>query len=177
MKHAVLALIVLCAAAGIAQAQSKRKDWVPGQGIDWKSDWDAAVATLHEALALDLLAEEAHRRLIRLHLDRGSFNSAIRHYRLCADVLKKELGTRPEPSTAMLYDEAVRGLEAGHGQTSCNRACASGGACPLATAERAGEACAPVRAVPVLHAMAGAARSLSCGRGVAHGGSPDLRRP
>ena len=97
-------------------------------------DWDAAVATLHEALALDLLAEEAHRRLIRLHLDRGSYNSAIRHYRLCADVLKKELGTRPEPSTAMLYDEAVRGLEAGHSQTSCNRACASGGACPLLAA-------------------------------------------
>ena len=43
MKLVVLSLLAVCAAAGAAQAQSKKKDWTPGQGIDWKSDWDAAV--------------------------------------------------------------------------------------------------------------------------------------
>jgi hypothetical protein len=55
MKHALLALIVLCAAAGAAQAQGKKKDWLPGQGIDWKGDWDAAV-------------EEAAARNVPIHL-------------------------------------------------------------------------------------------------------------
>lgn len=45
MKRAVLALIVVCAAAGAAHAQGgKKKEWVPGMGIDWQGDWDAAVA-------------------------------------------------------------------------------------------------------------------------------------
>lgn len=44
MKRAVLALIIVCAAAGAAHAQGKKKEWVPGMGIDWQGDWDAAVA-------------------------------------------------------------------------------------------------------------------------------------
>src|SRR5262245_28636007 len=43
MKHAVLALIAVFSAAGVVSSQSKKKDLAPGQGIDWKSDWDAAV--------------------------------------------------------------------------------------------------------------------------------------
>jgi hypothetical protein len=48
MKHAALALIVLCASQG-------KKTWLPGQGIDWKGDWDAAV-------------EEAAARNVPIHL-------------------------------------------------------------------------------------------------------------
>jgi len=55
MKHAALALIALCAAAGAAQAQGKKKDWAPGQGIDWKGDWDSAV-------------EEATARNVPIHI-------------------------------------------------------------------------------------------------------------
>jgi hypothetical protein len=51
MKCVALALIVLCA----PQAQGKKKDWLPGQGIDWKGDWDAAV-------------EEAAARNVPIHL-------------------------------------------------------------------------------------------------------------
>lgn len=43
MKLVLFSLIAVCAVAGAAEAQSKKKDWTPGQGIDWKSDWDAAV--------------------------------------------------------------------------------------------------------------------------------------
>ena len=65
-----------------------------------------AVATLNRALTLDPLEEEAHRRLIRLYVDRGGYNAAIRHYRLCAEILRRELGTCPEPLTQTLCREA-----------------------------------------------------------------------
>jgi TolB-like protein len=73
-------------------------------------DHGGAAATLHRALALDPLTEEVHRRLIRLHLERGAYNAAIRAYRACVEVLKRELGTVPEPSTTALYRQALTEL-------------------------------------------------------------------
>lgn len=67
---------------------------------------DAAAAALERALTLDPLSEEVHRRLMRLHLDRGNYNAVIRHYRECSEILKRELGTVPEPATTTLYMEA-----------------------------------------------------------------------
>jgi DNA-binding SARP family transcriptional activator/pimeloyl-ACP methyl ester carboxylesterase len=69
-------------------------------------DANTARAALERALALDPLSEEVHRRLMQLHLDRGIYNAVIRHYRECSDVLKRELGTIPEPATTALYNEA-----------------------------------------------------------------------
>ncbi|WP_162916639.1 alpha/beta fold hydrolase [Dongia deserti] len=66
----------------------------------------AAISTLERALALDPLSEECHRRLMRIHLDRGNYNAVIRHYRQCTELLKRELGTIPEPATTALYAEA-----------------------------------------------------------------------
>jgi DNA-binding SARP family transcriptional activator/pimeloyl-ACP methyl ester carboxylesterase len=66
----------------------------------------AATAALARALTLDPLSEEVFRQTMRLHLDRGQYNAAIRHYRQCSDVLKRELGTVPEPATTALYAEA-----------------------------------------------------------------------
>lgn len=74
-------------------------------------DLEDAAASLNRTLALDPLAEEAHRQLIRLHLDQGAYNTAIRRYRQCAEILKRELNTVPEPSTMELYREALRHLE------------------------------------------------------------------
>jgi hypothetical protein len=42
MTKALVAIALLCAAATPALAQGK-KNMVPGQGIDWKGDWDEAV--------------------------------------------------------------------------------------------------------------------------------------
>lgn len=64
MKHAVLVLIAFCAASGAVQAQSKKKEWTPGQGIDWKSDWDTAV-------------EEAAARNVPIHLSIRKDGDAI----------------------------------------------------------------------------------------------------
>lgn len=71
----------------------------------------AAVATLERAVALDSLSEETHRRLMRLHLDRGNYNAVIRHYRDCSELLKRELGTVPEPATTALYQDARASLQ------------------------------------------------------------------
>ena len=69
-------------------------------------DAGSASAALERALALDPLSEEVHRRLMRLDLDGGNYNAAIRRYRACSEVLKRELGTVPEPATTALYQEA-----------------------------------------------------------------------
>jgi TolB-like protein/DNA-binding SARP family transcriptional activator len=70
-------------------------------------DDSAAIATLGNAVRLDPLAEEAHRRLMRLQIDRGLCNDAIRQYRLLADILKRELDSSPDPSTKVLYQLAA----------------------------------------------------------------------
>jgi DNA-binding SARP family transcriptional activator/pimeloyl-ACP methyl ester carboxylesterase len=74
---------------------------------------DAATAStaLERALAMDPLSEEVHRRLMRLDLDGGNYNAAIRRYRACSEVLKRELGTVPEPATTALYQEARNRLK------------------------------------------------------------------
>ena len=69
-----------------------------------------AAASLGRAQTLEPLSEEVHRRLIRLHLEAGAYNSAIRQYRQCTEILKRELGTRPEPATTELYREALNRL-------------------------------------------------------------------
>ena len=65
-------------------------------------DGDRAASALTRALALDPLAEDVHRRLIRLDLDREAYNAAIRHYRQCADIPSassaRRLNRRPPPS-------------------------------------------------------------------------------
>src|SRR5689334_5360307 len=66
----------------------------------------AATSVLERAAALEPLSEDVHRRLMRLQLDRGNYNAVIRHYRNCSDLLKRELGTIPEPATTALYTEA-----------------------------------------------------------------------
>lgn len=67
---------------------------------------DAAAAALERARGLDPLSEEIHRRLMRFHLERGNYNAVIRQYRDCSELLKRELGTVPEPATSALCEEA-----------------------------------------------------------------------
>jgi hypothetical protein len=43
MRRTLIALAMVFAAAGAAQAQGKKKDMLPGQGIDWQGDWEAAI--------------------------------------------------------------------------------------------------------------------------------------
>jgi TolB-like protein len=70
-------------------------------------DRNSAVATLNSAIRFDPLAEEAYRRLMRIQLERGLCNDAIRLYRCLAETLRRELRTQPDPSTTAIYHSAM----------------------------------------------------------------------
>ncbi|HEV8389979.1 MAG TPA: BTAD domain-containing putative transcriptional regulator [Dongiaceae bacterium] len=70
-------------------------------------DWNAAIATLNSAVRFDPLAEEAYRRLMRVQIDHGLCNDAIRAYRGLGDILQRELKTQPDPSTTAIYRSAM----------------------------------------------------------------------
>lgn len=70
-------------------------------------DWNAAILTLNNAIRFDPLAEEAYRRLMGLQIEHGFCNDAIRSYRFLAEVLRRELRTEPDPSTAAVYRRAT----------------------------------------------------------------------
>lgn len=65
-------------------------------------DWPAALAHAQALLALEPLAEEAHRRLMQLHHRRGDRAAALLAFDACEALLRQELGTKPEPATLAL---------------------------------------------------------------------------
>jgi TolB-like protein/Tfp pilus assembly protein PilF len=95
LERARLHELAVATLRNLAQQQSAR------------GDPDAAADALSRALALDPLAEELYRRLVRLHLDQGAYNAAIRRYRECAGILKRSIDMIPEPATTALYQEAL----------------------------------------------------------------------
>ena len=56
-------------------------------------------------VASDPTAEEAHRALIRLYLNRGKANAALRQFRSFKEALQRELGVEPEDETRALIAE------------------------------------------------------------------------
>ncbi len=70
-------------------------------------DWSDAIATLNNAVRFDPLAEETYRRLMRVQIDHGLSNDAIRAYRCVAETLRRELNTQPDPSTTAIYQSAM----------------------------------------------------------------------
>jgi DNA-binding SARP family transcriptional activator len=65
--------------------------------------FDAAIDSARRILAVDSLREEVHRELIQLYLATGQTASALRQYRVCEELLQRELAVAPMPETqAML---------------------------------------------------------------------------
>jgi DNA-binding SARP family transcriptional activator len=58
-------------------------------------------------LSIDDLREIAHRHLMRAHYHLGQRGVAIRQFRICCELLEKELGVTPSRLTRALY-EAIR---------------------------------------------------------------------
>lgn len=71
-------------------------------------DPEQAIAAARRLLALAPLDESAHRRLIGLHLAAGRADLALLQYERCRDLLRRELGTAPDPATLQLQREALR---------------------------------------------------------------------
>jgi DNA-binding SARP family transcriptional activator/pimeloyl-ACP methyl ester carboxylesterase len=69
---------------------------------------EQAEAMAHRSLALDPLQEDIHRSLIRMHVEGGQTALAIRQYKRCETVLRKELGIEPDAETKALYQDILR---------------------------------------------------------------------
>ena len=67
-------------------------------------DFDRALAFARRHLALDPLAEQAHRNLMQLFAWSGQRNMAVRQYRECVRILEQELGVPPLGETTALYE-------------------------------------------------------------------------
>jgi class 3 adenylate cyclase/predicted ATPase len=65
-------------------------------------------------LTFDPLEEEAHRALMRLYRAQGQRTLALQQYEICAKVLRRELGIRPDEQTRALRDEIEGGRQLPH---------------------------------------------------------------
>ncbi|MBV8520027.1 MAG: response regulator [Acidobacteria bacterium] len=73
--------------------------------------WEEAVETAGRLLSLDPSQEVVHRTLMRLQLEQGRPDAALRRYQECADILRREYQREPSPETERLHREIVAALE------------------------------------------------------------------
>ncbi|WP_293853066.1 BTAD domain-containing putative transcriptional regulator, partial [Steroidobacter sp.] len=71
-------------------------------------DNDGALTACSRLVSLEPLNEAAHRRIMELQARRNSYAEALRQYRVCRDVLRRELDVSPEAATEQLYRELMR---------------------------------------------------------------------
>ncbi len=71
-------------------------------------DNDGALTACSRLVSLEPLNESAHRRIMELQAKRNSYAEALRQYRVCRDVLRRELDVSPEAATENLYRELMR---------------------------------------------------------------------
>lgn len=73
--------------------------------------WEDAVETAGRLLALDPSQEIVHRTLMRLQLEQGRPDSALRRYQECVDVLRRDYNREPNVETERLRQEILETLE------------------------------------------------------------------
>ena len=73
--------------------------------------WEEASDTAGRLLALDPSQEVVHRTLIRLLLEQGRPDAAMRRYQDCAEVLRREYSREPGPETERLRREIENALK------------------------------------------------------------------
>jgi two-component SAPR family response regulator len=72
--------------------------------------WEEALDTAARLLTLDPSQEVVHRTLMRLQLEQGRADSALRRYQECSDILRREYGREPDEDTERLHAEIVRAI-------------------------------------------------------------------
>ncbi len=82
---------------------------------DEAGEHDAAIQSARRLAALDSLSEIGQRALIRAYAHSGRRPEALRQYRTCAEILKRELGVAPDAETQALANEIARSGTAGEG--------------------------------------------------------------
>ena len=73
--------------------------------------WEEASEAAARLLAIDPSQEVVHRTLMRLHLEQGRPEAAMRRYQECAEVLRRESGRGPDAETERLRTEIERVLQ------------------------------------------------------------------
>jgi len=87
------------------QAMSTLQNLV--DGLLAQGGYQDALAYAQRLVTLDPLLESAHRRLMRIHSALGDQDGVRRQYRLCTDVLERELGAAPAGETEALYRQLI----------------------------------------------------------------------
>jgi DNA-binding SARP family transcriptional activator len=73
--------------------------------------WENAVDTASRLLSLDPSQEVVHRALMRLQLEQGRPDSALRRYQECADILRRDFNREPSGETEKVHEEIVAALD------------------------------------------------------------------
>jgi TolB-like protein len=79
---------------------------------DAAGEHDAAIQAARRLVALDPLSELGHRALIRAYMHAGRRPEALRQYRHCSEILKRELDVAPDAETQALAKEITRAANA-----------------------------------------------------------------
>ena len=85
-----------------------------------RGEWAAAIDRARQRLALDPLDESSHRGLIELLARSGERSAALRQYERCRELLRRDLGERPDLETEDLHRRVLGGSmdSAGPGRTT-----------------------------------------------------------
>ncbi len=95
---------------------------------------DQAIQTANRNLRIDPCWEDMHRRLMRLYVAKGMRTTALSQFRACRDILRRELGIKPDEETTQIYREI---LDQGGGEATSDRG--------FAESELASDSPAPLR--------------------------------
>src|SRR5688572_16765678 len=76
-------------------------------------DADGEIEALAWLLAIEPLAEGAHRDLMACYARAGRYTEALRQYQVCRTVLRRELDLAPDPATEALYRDLMKKRRAG----------------------------------------------------------------
>ena len=72
--------------------------------------WENASETAGKLLTLDPTQEVVHRTLMRLRLEQGRPDAALRRYQECCDILRREFQRKPSAETERVHEEIVIAL-------------------------------------------------------------------
>jgi len=73
--------------------------------------WENAVDTASRLLSLDPSQEVVHRALMRLQLEQGRPDSALRRYQECTDILRRDFNREPSAETEKVHEEIIAALD------------------------------------------------------------------
>ncbi len=76
--------------------------------------YEKASAYGQQILNLDIMREDIHREMMKLHLETGQRALAARQYEICRLVLAKELGILPMEETETLYSQIFPEVDRSH---------------------------------------------------------------